>query len=263
MPLRECVVCESNENAKYHCTLDNSDYLICDTCGLIYVDQLEETEKIYTAYSGGFLKSLRRKIFAPVRKFHQVQNLDYSMGRATKIIDFAFSQVSADKGRYLDVGCNKGFLLSVALGRGWDVYGAEIVPELTVPFGNTYKEYRDHIFSGRFCDVRPNFENNMFDLITAIDVVEHFEDPVADFAGIYEVLKPGGVFVVQTPEAACNEAKELMDKWGALKPLEHIHLFTSDNLKTFSNRFGFEKYESFEPFEEADGNFVAIMKKPE
>jgi len=75
MTQRECVVCKSDEHAKYHCTLDNSDYLICEACDLIYVDQLEKTEKIYTAYSGGLLKSVRRKLIAPFRKFHQVRIL--------------------------------------------------------------------------------------------------------------------------------------------------------------------------------------------
>lgn len=262
MSFRECVVCNSNENSKYHCSLDGSDYLICDSCGLIYVDQLETTGKIYTAYSGGMIKSLRRKLFAPIRKLHHVSDFEYSMGRATKIAEFATRHATTKGGKYLDIGCNKGFLIAAGMQLGWDVYGAEIVPELTVPFGNSYKEYRDHLYAGRFCDVRPHLDENMFDLITAIDVVEHFEDPLADFQGIYDVLKPGGVFVVQTPEAACDQAKELMEKWGALKPLEHINLFTSKNLGEFSRRFGFEQYEVFEPFEEADGNFVAVMKKP-
>ncbi len=102
----------------------------------------------------------------------------------------------------------------------------------------------------------------MFDLITAIDVVEHFEDPLTDFTGIFEILKPGGTFVIQTPEAACEKALELKEKWGGLKPLEHLHIFTSENLETYAKDFGFEDYQSFEPFEEADGNFVAVMKKP-
>ena len=101
-------------------------------------------------------------------------------------------KLSKKQGIYLDVGCNKGFMLSVAIDRGWDVYGAEIVPELTIPFGNPYKQFRDHVFAGRFCDVRPYFSDDKFDLITAIDVIEHFEDLDTDFQGISEILKPGG-----------------------------------------------------------------------
>lgn len=262
MSLRECVVCKSNEKSSYFCTLDSSDYLKCDACGLIYVDKLEPTEQIYTAYSGGWLKSLRRKLVAPIRKLKHVGSYDYSMGRAGKIMQQAMQHVNVKTGKYLDVGCNKGFLLEATHKRGWDVYGAEIVPELTVPFGNTYKQYRDHLFAGRFCDVRPKLEENMFDLVTAIDVVEHFEDPVTDFRGIFEILKPGGTFFAQTPEADCERAIDLKEKWGALKPLEHIHLFTCDNLETFVKDIGFVDYETIEPVDDADGNFIAVMHKP-
>lgn len=262
MSFRECVVCKSNSHSSYYCTLDGSDYLLCDACGLIYVDKIEATDVIYTAYSGGFLKSFRRKLFAPVRKMHHFQNFDYSVNRANKIIASAMNYVSTDKGVFLDVGCNKGFLLASAKKLGWDVYGAEVVPELTTPYVNTYKEDSDHIFAGRFCDVRPKLDNNMFDLITAIDVVEHFEDPMTDFKGIYDVLKPGGTFFAQTPEADCDRAKALKEKWGALKPLEHLHLFTRDNLRTFSENIGFIDYETIDPIDDGDGDFIAIMKKP-
>lgn len=262
MSHRDCVVCKTNEKSDYHCSLDGSDYLICNGCGLIYVDQLETTDTIYTAYSGGFLKSFRRKLFAPIRKLHHISNFKYSMGRAMTIAESATRYATNKNGKYLDVGCNKGFLLAAAKKLGWDVYGAEVVPELTVPYVNTYKEDRGHIFAGRFCDVKPNFADNTFDLITAIDVVEHFEDPVTDFQGIYDILKPGAVFFLQTPEADCERALSLKEKWGGLKPLEHIHLFTRDSLETFSKNIGFVDYQAFDPIDDADGNFISIMKKP-
>lgn len=263
MGKRDCVVCKSGAQVEEYCSVDGYDYLRCNQCGLVYIDRLEQTEKLYTAYSGGILKSLRRKLMAPFRKFSQVRHFDESMVRARKIFTFAASHAAAAEGqrKYLDIGCNKGFLLATGIEQGWDVYGEELVPELTVPFCNSYRQYCDHIHNGRFADVRPDFEDNMFDLITAVDVIEHFEDVLSDMEGIFEILKPGGAFVIQTPDVACEQAGRLKGEWGALKPLEHLHLFSAASLKTLVERIGFVDYQAFAAFEEADGNFVAVMRK--
>ncbi len=261
MALRDCVVCMSNVAAKYYCRIDDYDYLRCGQCGLIYIDQLEKTENIYKAYSGGGVKSLRRRLMAPFRKHHHDRGFDDAVARAKKIFSFAAEQ-SAGSGKYLDVGCNKCYLLSQGLDKGWDVYGCELVPELTAPFLNSYPGCREHVYQGRFMDMRPQFENETFNLITAIDVIEHFEDVAADLSGILGLLKPGGAFVVQTPDVACQQAKDFGAAWGALKPLEHLHLFDIDNLTTLAKRIGFSDVQGVEePFEDADGNFVAVLRK--
>lgn len=261
MSFRDCVVCQTNKHAVHYCRIDGYDYLRCEQCGLIYVDRLEKTENIYRAYSGGGLKSLRRRLMAPFRKFHQDRSFDYSVKRAQGIFSFAASQAGG-VGNYLDVGCNKCYLLAQGLEKGWDVYGCELVPELTAPFLNSHKQCRGHVHQGRFMDMRPQFANNIFDLITAIDVIEHFEDVVADLNGILEILKPGGAFVIQTPDADCAQAREKGVAWGALKPLEHLHLFNIANLTTLAKRIGFSEVQGVaEAFEEADGNFVAVLRK--
>lgn len=261
MFFRECVVCQTNAHAESHCQIDGYDYLRCNQCGLVYIDKLEKTENIYKAYSGGGLKSLRRRMMAPFRKFHHDRSFEYSVNRAAGIFSFASSQTT-QVGKYLDIGCNKCYLLAQGLEKGWDVYGCELVPELTAPFLNTYKQCRSHVHQGRFMDMRPQFTNDTFDLITAIDVIEHFEDVITDLNGVLEILKPGGAFVIQTPDVDCSQAKQTGCEWGALKPLEHLHLFNLENLTVLAKRIGFSEVIGVdEVFEEADGNFVAILKK--
>ncbi len=260
--LRACIVCNRADQAVHYCHIDNADYLQCGGCGLIYVDRPGSTGELYRAYSGGLFKSLRRRLIAPLRRFHHARHFAQSMARAAEIFDCARNQTATTGGKYLDVGCNKGFLLAQGIRRGWDVYGCELVPELTVPFCNTYHQYKKQVFQGRFCDVRKHFSADMFDLITAIDVIEHFEDAVDDLSAIYRVLKPGGVFVIQTPDGACDNALTLGCAWGALKPLEHLHLFNLDNLTSLARRIGFNRTRGIDrPFENADGNFVAVLYK--
>lgn len=255
------MVCETSVHTGHYCELDGYDYLRCERCSLIYIDRVEKTEAIYKAYNGSALKSLRRRMLAPFRKFHHDRKFDYSVKRASDIFTFAADQVSRP-GKYLDIGCNKCYLLAQGLEKGWDVYGCELVPEVTAPFLNTYKKCRDHVFQGRFMDVRPKFASNTFHLITAIDVIEHFEDVISDLKGVLDILKPGGSFVIQTPDVDSVQARQDGCGWEALKPLEHLHLFNLANLTKLAKRVGFSEVVGVaEPFEESCGNFSAVLKK--
>ena len=263
MSKRACVVCETNENTDDYCSMDGQNYVICNHCGLIYVDKLLETRDLYKAYSGNFIKSFRRKLVAPFRTLKNYKNFDSQKKRAEEIVNFSVDKVTSmsETKKYLDIGCNRGFNLAAAHKKGLNVYGIELVPELIRPFLNTYPQYKDQVFSERFEDAKRNLTSGSFDLITGIDVVEHFEDVVKDLEGIFDILKPGGVVVFQTPDIACDRAKQDKCHWGALKPLEHLHLFSGENLEILAKRIGFSNYSLHKEFEEADGNFVAVMYK--
>ncbi len=169
MAWRDCIVCNENEHSEPYGTVDGYVHLRCAECGLIYVDHVECPENLYKSYSGGGFKSLRRRLLAPVRRFSHVRHFQESMRRAREIFEFASTQVNGagDERVFLDVGCNKGFLLAAGIEQGWNVYGVEIVPELTAPFKNSYRQFADQVFAGRFEDCRDRFTSGMFDLVTA------------------------------------------------------------------------------------------------
>lgn len=258
---RPCVICDSTDGEHY-CSYHGLEYVQCHHCQLIYVDNFADNEQMYQAYTGGGLKSLRRKLFAPIRKMRSIKGYEHFMQRARDIFAYAKKQISdrQDK-KYLDIGCNKGFLLAAAADEGCDVHGVELVTELIRPFCNTYPQFRQQVYSDKFQDVAKRFPDKYFDIITAIDVVEHFEDPLSDLREVYRILKDDGAFIIQTPDIDCEKAKSLGCDWGALKPLEHLHLFGRQNFVTFGKKAGFSEVSVSDPFEEADGNFVAVLRK--
>jgi SAM-dependent methyltransferase len=261
--MRACFICSSATNVKHYARVEAQNYLRCPRCGLIFVDDIQPAGKLYHAYDGGPLKAWRRKVVAPFRGFAHVRNFDKSMTRAHRIFDFVSSRYPPQHGQpaWLDVGCNKGFLLAAAIAHEWNVYGVELVPELMAPFRRKFGKFAGNVFSQRFIDVQTQFYDNTFDVISAIDVIEHFEEPRRDVSSIYRILKPGGLFVAQTPDGAAPQARELKERWGALKPLEHLHIFNATNLEIFARQLGFAEIKFFPPFEEADGNLVAVMRK--
>lgn len=259
---RPCIICHTRDQVSHYCSFDKLEYVRCHNCGLIYVDNFADNQDMYRAYTGGSLKSLRRKLFAPFRKMRSIKGYAHFLERARGIFSFAKQYIEpGEQKKYLDIGCNKGFLLAAGIENKYEVYGVELVTELIRPFCNTYPQFSQHVYSDKFCDVARRFDAGSFDLITAIDVVEHFEDPLDDLKEVYRILRNDGAFVIQTPDIDCEQAKTLGCNWGALKPLEHLHLFGGNNFVEFAKQAGFREVSIHDAFEVADGNFVAVLKK--
>lgn len=247
---------------KVYAKVDAHDYLKCPDCGLVYVDSVESSANLYRSYDGGFWKSLRRKVLMPFRSFEGARHFRQSMERAHRIFDRVLSNAPRNsKPVFLDIGCNKGFLLAAAISHCWDVFGVELVPELTLPFKRRFPQYAGQIYSTGFEEAQSQMKDGMFDAITAIDVIEHFEDPMREMGHIYRILKPGGILLLQTPDSDNPKAVELKEKWGALKPREHLQLFNRQNLDIFAKKLGFKETVYFEAFDTEDGNLAAVLKK--
>lgn len=258
--MRKCPLCKQGNPSEY-CTVQNHTYLRCDECGLIYVDTVEPWDKLYRSYDGGFFKSLRRKLVNPFRRFRHVQGLDHSMQRARRILAFVKSIVGPGTIDFLDVGCNRGFLLAASIELGWKPYGLEVVPELLGPFRKSFPQLAERTMAGKLADARQTISPETFDAITAIDVIEHLEDPVEEVGIIHSFLKPGGIFVAQTPDSSQPQARQAGSGWGALKPLEHLHIFNPHNIARLSRIVGFQEVRISPPFEQADGNLTAVFRK--
>lgn len=262
---RACVLCGPTAVSKPYATVAGYGYSRCNDCGLLYQSELPTREEFRDAYTGGVLKTWKRRLFSRFLRLNRTSGYDRGIQRAREIFMFSKSQLKqvlppAVGGKILDVGCNKGYILAAAIEQGFDPWGIEYVPELLVPFRNTYPEYRSQVFSKKFSELRGVLEERSFDLITAIDVVEHFEDPIVDMKYLRQLLRPSGRLIVQTPDAGCDIAVSSGPSWGAMKPAEHLHLFNEQNFARFARDCGFSQITFHPAFEEADGNFVAVLE---
>ena len=94
--------------------------------------------------------------------------------------------------RILDVGCGDGFFFP-RLERFGAVRGIE-VDQTLLPSGSPH---RPHIFTQPLGD--PTYDGWRFDLIKALDVVEHTIDDGQALAQIASMLEPGGRLLITVP----------------------------------------------------------------
>lgn len=92
----------------------------------------------------------------------------------------------------LDVGCGDGLFFPALCGFG-RVRGIEIDRSLVRPDN----PYRDAIHHAPLGDAA--YDGWQFDLITALDVIEHIEDDAAAIENIVRMLRPGGFLVLTVP----------------------------------------------------------------
>jgi SAM-dependent methyltransferase len=141
------------------------------------------------------------------------------------------------KGKLLDVGCYSGFFLDEARASGWEVWGIE--PD---PVGARYCRDVLGLANVFKCTLdQAEFPSNYFDVVTLYHVIEHVSSPRSLLSGVAEVLREGGVLVVETPD--CGLWMSLMrSKFRYLHP-GHNWYFTKSTLLRLLLLTGFELLE--------------------
>jgi 2-polyprenyl-3-methyl-5-hydroxy-6-metoxy-1,4-benzoquinol methylase len=127
-------------------------------------------------------------------------------------------------GRLLDVGCSCGYFLEVAAARGFDVHGVEFSQNAIEAAS---QKIRPRIFRGTLEDL-PDVE--LFDVISAFDLIEHVHDPRGFLRRCTRLLKPGGMLVLSTPDSGHFLRRLMRSRWPMLQPMQHLHLFSRRGL---------------------------------
>jgi 2-polyprenyl-6-hydroxyphenyl methylase/3-demethylubiquinone-9 3-methyltransferase len=98
--------------------------------------------------------------------------------------------------RVLDVGCGAGFLTNELARQGHRVTGVDAAPGTlaTAERHDTTRSVRYTVADA----LRLPFDDGSFDVVCAMDFLEHVEQPAAVIAEVARVLAPGGQFFFHT-----------------------------------------------------------------
>ncbi|HZP39704.1 MAG TPA: class I SAM-dependent methyltransferase [Methylomirabilota bacterium] len=127
-------------------------------------------------------------------------------------------------GRYLDVGCGSGAALGVARSLGWQVAGVE----MDAAAAARARRFTARIHVGDL-QAAP-FAPHEFDVISAYHVLEHVPDPVGAVRRMLGWLAPGGLLIVEVPNAGGLGARLFGRAWSGLELPRHLSHFTPETL---------------------------------
>jgi SAM-dependent methyltransferase len=140
--------------------------------------------------------------------------------------------------RILDVGCGNGRLLGLLRDFGcpeWELVGIDLDADAAA-------ECRARGFEAHAGRVE-DFEvaGPRFDAVIMLQLIEHVEDPVEICRRVHALLRPGGRFVVETPNLAGIDYRLFRRSWwGHYHFPRHWHLFSMASLRRMLEEAGFE-----------------------
>jgi SAM-dependent methyltransferase len=135
----------------------------------------------------------------------------------------------------LDVGCGDGWMLDLyrlAAPRPIKTYGVDFSPAVC----KVAESYGHTVYCSRFEDLDLA---SQFDLVNLSHVIEHVSDPALIARKSRDVLRNGGLFVVETPNIDTWDAKWFGDgAWGAYHIPRHWNLFNPRTLRRLGEAAG-------------------------
>jgi 2-polyprenyl-3-methyl-5-hydroxy-6-metoxy-1,4-benzoquinol methylase len=202
----------------------------CRRCGLVYLNPRVAPSCIASMYNSDYFLS---------RGFHQSSSAHQQDAEIlARCIKYAMLNPGLSKPRLLDIGSYYyGFFASAAGRIGFD---AEVV-DISEYASALVREKGVKSIHGEISDTSFDSRLGSYDVITAMEVVEHCYDPMAFFKRVFDLLKPDGIFIYTTGNFHQTRLKG--DKWAYFNEIPyHVYFFTPRTIKKYFEQVGFGKY---------------------
>ena len=119
--------------------------------------------------------------------------------------------------KHLDVGCGPGYTIMPLLKKGWDITARDISEEMLERAKKNISDAGldpEKVAFAKGNIEKLEFEDNSFESIACIGVVEYLKKDDKAFRELWRVLKPGGTMVISIRNRLC-----LFRLWDALIPV--------------------------------------------
>jgi SAM-dependent methyltransferase len=158
-------------------------------------------------------------------------------------------------GTILDVGAAAGFVLQGFGDEGWTGDGIE-------PNSSMLRYARDQEGLSVSYGILEQFSSSKkYDVVSLIQVLGHFVDPVAALRRAAEATKPGGYWLIETWDRESWTARIFGRRWHEYSPPSVLHWFTPASVKRLSQRFGFEEIARGRPTKRLNGGHLKSLLK--
>jgi 2-polyprenyl-3-methyl-5-hydroxy-6-metoxy-1,4-benzoquinol methylase len=235
--MREKISCPICSHKECHYKFDIDEYKLykCNKCkvGFLFPFPTEEQLKVHyanCAATGNYRPTFNEGRINAYKQIHKIIEKKYNFGISSGRL------VPNNIRRHLDIGCFTGLLLDQSKLSGWETWGVELQYDAAQIAMNKHGE--DKVFCGPIEDVAFG-KNVQFDVITAIGVLEHLRFPLKFLDAAYDRLVPGGIFLLEIPDAGCLMSKLMGRYWFSYAAPEHTFYFNRKNIQALLTERGF------------------------
>ncbi len=164
-----------------------------------------------------------------------IKKIDKKLKRASRRIKGFINKTNGNS--FLDVGCNIGVTVEAARRIGLNSTGIEID---SMAIAIAKKQFPECQFIN--IDVEKfSKEGVQYDLVYCSEVIEHVPDPIVFSRALFNLVKPGGLLFMTTPDAGHLFRPGNFLRWNEVKPPEHLFWHNKKSIKTLLEGAGFSQ----------------------
>jgi Methyltransferase domain len=241
-PINNCPICENQGQVQHKEVQDlvagkpgSWSILSCagSQCDAVWLTPRPEVDEIGFFYEGYYTHGASRPEGGLFERY--LWPNPYSARNGRKRTELLACKT---KGRVLEIGCGNGNNLAKLQAQGWEVCGQDIDP--------TAAAIASEKLGVEIC-TQPieqcHFGEASFDMVLTNHVLEHVEDPVAVLSEAKRLLRPGGISINFTPNAASIAHTVFGKSWRGLEAPRHFSLLGPQAAKLALSQAGFANHD--------------------
>jgi len=217
-PHHPCPLCSDRRRSVLH-TLERGRIVRCDGCDLVSMIALDGPDLVTCEYDRTYFYPAAGKTVGYADYFGAEREL------RTQVAECFAASLGRPLRTSLDVGCGGGYLVAALRRHGvraWGVDPAAAVLEGADPACRRWLLHAE-------LDAPEVAARGPFDLVTAMDVIEHIADPVAFLRTAAGLVRPGGALVLLTPRFGGPLSREAGAAYVHFN-VDHVHYFDEASL---------------------------------
>jgi|WetSurMetagenome_2_1015567.scaffolds.fasta_scaffold162713_1 2-polyprenyl-3-methyl-5-hydroxy-6-metoxy-1,4-benzoquinol methylase len=228
-PMFNCIVCNNQKFLPVYGGMLNK----CTSCGYV-VANMEITDAVIK-------KTYTRNYFFGEEYFDYVKDKQILQLNFRKRLQFIQKNILKDEviDNCLEIGCAYGFFGEIMVNEFHTEYtGIDVVAEAV---SHSREAFGLNTHVGNYLEFPP--PARPYSDVFMWDVIEHLQFPDKFLAKIASEIKPGGRIYITTGNFSSLLSKLQGKNWRLIHPPSHIHYFSTDNLSSLLNRYGFQVIE--------------------
>ncbi len=196
----------------------------CPSCRLLYVQPMPKASQRMTEMEAGHFAGTEEVL----RPDAQLESEKAQASTLRRYVDL--TQKFAPTGRWLDIGCGAGVLMSIAQKVGYKTEGIELTTgrrELarTVTGAQIHSEPIEDL----------GIADGSYNVVSLINVFSHLTMPSTTLREIARVLKPGGVVLLVTGVVGGSVKREHVWNWSLG---DHLYFLGEGTLQRYAKQVG-------------------------
>ena len=215
-----CLICRSSRFIQSH-KIGEYQCLRCLNCDLEFLSPLPSEKVLSEIYSSDYYHCWQRN--ASLQLVDELKKRTFE-NYLKNICKYRVG------GKFLDVGCATGSMLSAAKKRGFDVYGLDINPKAI----EYCRSITINVVQGEL--IHQSYPSDFFDVIILSDVLEHIIDVTSFISELKRILKTNGILFVVVPNTRSITRRILGTNWPHYK-IEHLYYYNGCHLKELFKDF--------------------------